>query len=186
MSTQSVSTLPLPLGIYTVDPSHSAVFFQVRHLGLANVRGSLKKFDATLTMGPNFEDVEVSATIDLSSIDTNQDDRDAHLLSSDFFNADSHPDMTFHSTRITPAHQDGYEMVGDLTVNGVTQAAKLAVDFNGVETLPSDGKQRVGFTATSEIRRADYGIDLNVPLGMGKLAIGEVVKVEIEAEFIIP
>jgi polyisoprenoid-binding protein YceI len=186
MSTQSVSTLSLPVGTYTVDPSHSGVFFQVRHLGLANVRGSFKTFDATLAMGPSFEDVEVTATIDLSSIDTNQPDRDAHLLSSDFFNANDHPHMTFRSTRITPAHEDRYEMVGDLTVNGVTQPAHLAVDFNGLETLPSDGKERVGFTATGQIRRADYGIDLNVPLGMGKVAIGEVVKVEIEIEFIVP
>jgi polyisoprenoid-binding protein YceI len=186
MSSQAVSTLPLPAGTYVLDPNHSGVFFQVRHLGLANVRGRFKTFDATLNVGRDLADVEVTATIDLSSVDTNQADRDAHLLSNDFFYADRHPQMTFRSILITPAHGDSYQMAGELTINGVTQLVTLSADFNGVETLPSDGKERAGFSATGQIRRADYGIDLNVPLGMGKVAIGEVVKIEIDIEFIAP
>jgi polyisoprenoid-binding protein YceI len=186
VSTQSLSAIPLPEGTYVLDPNHSGVFFQVRHLGLANVRGRFKSFDATLKVGSDFEDVAVTARIDLSSVDTNQADRDAHLLSSDFFNAYSHPRMTFSSTRITPAQGDSYEMAGDLTLNGITQPVTLAVEFNGVEALPSDGKERAGFSAICQIRRADFGVDLKVPLGMGKLAIGEVVKVDIDTEFIVP
>ena len=94
------TTLPLEAGTYDLDDKHAGVYFQVRHLGISNVRGMFKTFDATLTVGASLADVAVHATIDLASIETGQPDRDAHLLSTDFFDAENHPVMTFESTAV--------------------------------------------------------------------------------------
>src|SRR4051794_1486018 len=92
------NTTGLPRGTWTIDKNHSAILFSIRHLGLSNVRGRFDRFDATLVVGESLEDTKLTATVDLSSVDTNQPDRDAHLLSTDFFHADAHPTMTFVST----------------------------------------------------------------------------------------
>ena len=94
----STTALPLAAGEYELDPKHSSVHFQVRHLGLSNVRGTFKRFDASLSVGGDLEHVGVTATIDMASVDTNQPDRDEHLRSTDFFNADEHSEMGFRST----------------------------------------------------------------------------------------
>src|SRR5688572_29638427 len=95
-----VTTLPLTTGTYALDAAHSGVHFQVRHLGLSTVRGRFNTFDATLTIGDALDDVRVTATIDLASVDTNQPDRDTHLRSTDFFHADEHPEIAFRSTGV--------------------------------------------------------------------------------------
>jgi polyisoprenoid-binding protein YceI len=186
MTVTPTSTLPIAPGAYTLDRNHSGVFFQIRHLGLSNVRGIFKAFDAGLTVGTTLETVTVDATVDLASVDTNQPDRDAHLLGTDFFNAETHPTMTFRSTRIRPASDDGYALEGDLTINGVTRPVVFDVDFNGSEVFPGDGRTHVGFSASGEIRRADFGVDFNLPLGLGKVALGERVRVDIDVQFVAP
>jgi polyisoprenoid-binding protein YceI len=127
--------------------------------------------------------VAVVATIDLASVDTNQPDRDAHLLGTDFVSADLNPRITFVSTGVTGTDGD-YELAGDLTINGITRSVSLPVEFNGAEVHPADGKQHAGFYAATDINRNDFGIDFNMPLGMGKLALGEKVKVELELQFV--
>src|SRR5207248_10117353 len=102
----------LPHGPWTIDKNHSAISFSVRHLGLSNVRGRFDRFDATLVVGESLADTKVTATVDLSSVDTNQPDRDAHLLSTDFFHADAHPTMTFVSTEISGT-EGAYVMTGE-------------------------------------------------------------------------
>jgi polyisoprenoid-binding protein YceI len=181
----TTTTVPLALGTWTVDAAHSGIHFQVRHLGLNNVRGRFDRFDATLTVGERIEDTAIEATIDMASVDTNNADRDAHLLSTDFFNAEVHPTMTFRSTRVTPKGGDGYELLGDLTINGVTKPIGLDVEFNGSEVHPADGRRRAGFTATGTVHRNDFGVDFNMPLGVDKVALGDKIKVELDLQFAI-
>lgn len=181
----TTQTLPLETGSWNLDVNHSGVDFSVRHLGLSNVRGRFDTFDAGLVVGETLADTKVTADIDMASVDTNQPDRDAHLQSTDFFKADEHPTMTFRSTEITGEGSD-YEMTGDLTINGITNSVTFEVEFNGSEVHPGDGLVHAGFSATGEIRRNEFGIDFNMPLGMGKLALGEKVKVELELQFTAP
>src|SRR5690349_9205287 len=108
------SDLALAPGTYELDLNHSGVYFQIRHLGLSNVRGTFKQFDATMTIGASLDDSTVEATVDLASVDTNQPDRDVHLRSTDFFHADEHPQMSFRSTRISNVGGDEYELEGEL------------------------------------------------------------------------
>lgn len=180
-----ISDGPLTAGVWVLDPNHSAVTFKVRHLGLSNVRGRFNSFTSQLRVGASLDDTALDASIDITSIDTNQPERDAHLLSTDFFSADSHPTITFTSTSITGTG-DAYQAVGSLTINGITLPATLAVEFNGVEEFFGDGRQHAGFVATTVVNRDDFGIDFNMPLGLDKVALGQKISVEIDAQFVAP
>src|SRR6476659_5257339 len=126
--TTSLTTTSLPLapGVWAVDQSHSGVSFVVRHLGLSNVRGRFDKFDATLEVGSTLESVAVTAEIELASVATNNADRDAHLRSTDFFDTENQPVMTFRSTSVTGAGEN-YELAGDLTIAGITKPVTFDV-----------------------------------------------------------
>ena len=182
----TTTTLPLASGVWTFDPHHSGVHFKVRHLGLTNVRGRFNGVDATLVVGDDLASTHISATIDIASIDTNQPDRDAHLLGTDFFSADAHPTMTFTSTAIRETGGDEYEADGDLTINGITKQVTLSVEFGGAITHPGDGKLHAGFTATTQIVRDDFGIDFNMPLGVDKFALGKKIDIDIDVQFTAP
>jgi polyisoprenoid-binding protein YceI len=173
-------------GIWTLDPTHSGVYFKVRHLGLTNVRGRFNGVDAWLTVGEDLASTHFGATIDITSVDTNQADRDAHLRSTDFFSADEHPTMTFESSSIEEVGGGEYEAEGKLTINGITQPVRLAIEFGGTEVFPVDGSVRAGFVATTRIVRDDFGIDFNLPLGMDKFALGKRIDIEIDVEFVAP
>jgi polyisoprenoid-binding protein YceI len=162
------------------------VYFKVRHIGLSNVRGRFNRYDATLSVGETLADTRVEATIDMSSVDTNQPDRDAHLLGTDFFSADQHPLMTFRSTVIRAAGEDAYALGGELTLNGVTRPVTLDVEFHGVETFPVDGSTHAGFSATTTVNRDDFGVDFNAPLGMDRFALGKKIAVELDLQFVAP
>lgn len=178
--------LPLRTGTWPVDPSHSAVLFSIRHLGLAKVRGRFDRFDVTLDIGPTLADTRIEASIDMDSIDTNNDDRDAHLRSTDFFSTEIHPSMRFVSTRISGADAD-LRLDGLLTLNGITRPIALDVEFNGLEEFPGQNKRHVGFSASGSLRRSEYGIDFGMmPLGADKLALGDEVKIELDLEFVEP
>ncbi len=185
-SQSAATTLPLTTGIWRLDPNHSGVHFKVRHIGLTNVRGRFNHFDAVLTVGDDLDQTHVEATINMSSVDTNQPDRDAHLRSTDFFSADQHPTMEFRSTVLRVAGETEFELDGDLTINGITKPVTLAVEFTGIETFPGDGSTHAGFIATTHVTRDDYDIDFNMPLGMDKLALGKKIAVEIELQFVAP
>jgi polyisoprenoid-binding protein YceI len=181
----STSTLPLASGRWTLDKNHSGVFFVVRHLGLSNVRGRFDGFDATLDIGSSLDDVTVTADVELSSVDTNNADRDAHLRSTDFFDTDKNPVMTFRSTSITGEGAD-YELAGDLTIAGITKPVTFDVEFNGDEVFPGDQSTHAGFSATGQIRRSDFGIDFGIIPGAEKLMLGDKVKVELDLQFVAP
>ena len=186
MSETLTSTLPLTTGRWAVDPAHSGVEFTIRHLGISKVRGRFNNFDASLTVGESVSDTRVDAEIDLSSVDTNNEDRDNHLRTTDFFDVATHPTMTFASTGIRDDGDGEYVLGGDLTINGVSQPVELDVEFNGVETYPMDQKRHAGFSATGTISRGAFGVDFDVPLGVDKVAIGDKVKIELELQFVEP
>jgi polyisoprenoid-binding protein YceI len=182
----TVAEMGLAQGRWTLDAHHSAVSFSIRHLGLSRVRGRFERFAATLDVGGSPDETRISATIDMASVNTGQPDRDAHLRSTDFFSVEQHPEMRFISTALTGA-AEAWQLTGDLTLNGRTHPVTLAVEFNGAETFPGDGKQHVGFSAAGTLRRSMYGIEFGLmPLGAGKLALGDEVQVELEIQFVAP
>jgi polyisoprenoid-binding protein YceI len=185
--TAPVSTTELELtpGKWALDKNHSGIFFVVRHLGLSNVRGRFDAFEATLDIGARLEDVTITADVDLSSVDTNNADRDTHLRSTDFFGTDNHPVMTFRSTGVTGAGEN-YELAGNLTIAGVTKSVTLDVEFNGTEIFPADQSTHAGFSATGTIRRRDFGIDFGIIPGAEKLMLGDKIKVELDLQFVAP
>lgn len=183
-NTIDTSTLPLAPGHWKLDANHSAVSFVVRHLGLSNVRGRFDRFDATLDVGPTLADTAVQAEIDLSSVNTNNGDRDAHLRTSDFFDVETRPTMSFRSTEIAAAGED-YRLVGELTIAGITRPVTLDVEFNGTEVFPVDQATHAGFTATGEIRRSEFGIDFGLALGE-KVLLGDKVKIELDIQLVAP
>jgi len=165
-------------GIWNVDASHSEIGFSGRHLMVSKVRGQFKDFTAVVTIGEPFEQSTVKATVQMASIDTNGADRDAHLLSADFFDVENNPTMSFTSTKVTDV-----SLEGDLTIKGVTRAVTFDLDFGGVSADPWGGT-RAGFEATTEINRKDFGLSWNVALEAGGVLVGEKVKIALDVELI--
>jgi polyisoprenoid-binding protein YceI len=181
----STTTLPLAPGHWALDKNHSGVFFVVRHLGLSNVRGRFDEFEATLDIGPNLDEVSVTAEVALSSVDTNNADRDAHLRSTDFFDTEHHRVMAFRSTAIT-GDGENYELAGELTIAGITKPVTFAVEFNGTEVFPGNQSTHAGFSATGQIKRSDFGIDFGIFAGAEKIMLGDKVKIELDLQFVAP
>src|SRR6202171_5986493 len=171
-ATQTDASSPaLTPGRWPIDPTHSAITFAIRHLGLNKLRRRFRVFDVFLDIGPSASEFEVVANIDLASIDTSNLDRDAHLRSTDFFNVDQQPTMTFRSTRIEPA-DGGYTMTGDLTLNGITRSVTLDVESNGLVVVPADGRTHFGLSAVGELRRSEFDIEFGImPIGIDRLAL---------------
>lgn len=185
MTTISTSTLPLAVGTWTTDPSHTTVGFVVRHLGLSKVRGRFDGVTAQLVVGNDLVTSSVSAEIDLGTVKTGNADRDAHLASSDFFNAETNPTMEFHSTAISGEGEE-FTMVGDLTINGVTKQVELDVEFFGTSVFPADQSTRAGFSATGTISRGDFGVSFNAPIGADKVMISDKVSLELDVQLVAP
>jgi polyisoprenoid-binding protein YceI len=178
MTTTTDFSTDIVAGTWTIDASHSEVGFTVRHL-MSKVRGQFTKFDGSLTTGTTLEETRATATVDLNSIDTRDETRDGHLRSADFFDVENHGGMTFTTTSF-----DGTTAVGDLTIKGVTRPVELDVEFLGAGTDPWGGS-RLGFEATTEISRKDFGVDFNVPLDGGKLLIGDKVSIHLAVEAVL-
>lgn len=168
----------LTQGHWAVEPMHSEVGFTVRHLGLSKVRGRFNSFSGAVMVGADAANTTVTATVDLASVDTNNEQRDAHLASTDFFSVDQHPQMHFVSTTVTPT-----TLEGDLTLNGVTKSVVFDLDVHGVAV---DGYEttRAGFSATTTILRSDFGVDFNAPLGVDGMLIGDKVGIELEIQIV--
>jgi polyisoprenoid-binding protein YceI len=181
---RTTNELPLAPGRWAVDTNHSSIGFSIRHLGVSKVRGRFSRFEAEVDVGDTLETTRVVATIDVGSIDTANADRDAHVLSPDLVDVARRPTMTFRSTRIREAGSK-YEVDGELTLGDVTRPITLAVEFGGLESFPG-GPRHAGFEATTEIRRKDFGIDLAMPPGVSAVALGDVVKVELDFQLLEP
>ena len=172
--------LPLASGTWALDPAHSAVGFAIRHLGVSKVRGRFAAFEAALVVGADLAGTRVSATVDLASIDTGIADRDEHVRSAELLDVARRPTMAFRSTGIT-GDGDDWTLDGELTIGEVTRPLSLAVAFGGVEDY-FDGSRHAGFEATGELRRSDFGITF----GAGDLMLGDVVKLDLDLQFVEP
>ena len=169
----------LTSGTYTVDPSHSRIGFVARHAMVTKVRGSFNEFDATATVGERLEDSSVSVTIQTASIDTRNEQRDGHLRSNDFLAMEEYPEITFTSTEVRPTGPDSADVVGDLTIRGVTNSVTVPFQFEGAATDPF-GNLRVGFEGATTINRKDYGITWNAALETGGVLVSDKVVLEFE------
>jgi polyisoprenoid-binding protein YceI len=169
---------------YAVDTAHTTLEFVVRHLMITKVRGRFTAFDGRVELTPgNDVPVSVTATIDASSLDTREAQRDAHLRSADFFDVEKYPQLRFESTRIdgTP---DDFRIDGKLTIHGVTREVTLAATFEGRTNDPWGGT-RVGYSAHATIDRKDYGLAWNAALESGGVVVGEQVRIELNVEAIL-
>ncbi len=172
MSELTVTAAPgLEAGTWAVDPTHSEISFTVRHL-MSKVRGVFREFEGEIVVADDPLASSASARIQLASVDTGTAQRDDHLRSSDFFSVGTQPVMTFTSSALRPTSNDGFTLVGDLTVNAVTRPVELAVEVLGVE-VNGYGQTIAGFEATGELNRKDFGIDWNMPLDSGRLMVGD-------------
>ncbi len=170
---------PTP-GTYDIDGAHTHIGFSVRHLMVSKVRGSFTRFGGTIVIADDPLQSSVEATIDASSIETGDPNRDGHLKSADFFEVEQYPEFTFTSTALKPSGGD-YVLTGDLTIHGVTNSVDLDLEFNGASNDANFGS-RIGFTATTEISRKDFGVDISMPMDGGGVVVGDKIKLELEVE----
>jgi polyisoprenoid-binding protein YceI len=175
----TTATTLVPTGTYTVDPSHSRVEFAVKHLGIATVKGSFGGFEGTLELDGDRSSARAYGTVDAASLDTGDDKRDAHLRSPDFFETDRHSQLSFSSAAIRALDEDRFEIVGDLTIRGVTREIVLRAEIQGVETDPW-GNERVALEVRGELNRGDFGLTWNQVLGSGNLLVSEKVKLGLD------
>jgi polyisoprenoid-binding protein YceI len=166
---------------YAVDRAHSAVEFAVRHLMISKVRGRFAQFEGQITLDPGGDlPVAVNAAIDAASVDTGEEQRDAHLRSADFLETEKYPRITFASTRIEGSPDD-FTIYGDLTIHGVTRRVALKANFEGSGSDPWGG-QRIAYGAHTTISRKDFGLTWNAALETGGVVIGDDVRIELSVE----
>ncbi|MER7516434.1 YceI family protein [Streptomyces sp. NPDC126499] len=185
-SASAVATLPVDpalaalTGTYTIDPAHSSIGFTVRHAMVTNVRGSFAEHEGTLELNGS-DPAASSASIDvkIASIDTGIADRDGHLRSGDFFDAERFPLMTFRSTKAEQLGGDLYRVTGDLTIKDVTKPLSIDLEFNGVAT-DVYGNERVGFEGSAEILRSEWGLTWNAALETGGVMVSDKVKLNFD------
>lgn len=171
-------------GDYTIDPTHSRIGFVARHAMVTKVRGSFNEF-----VGSGHFDAEnpaasnLSLTIEASSIDTRNADRDGHLRSNDFFDMETYPQITFVSTAVEAVDAENFQVTGDLTIKGVTKSVTVDFEFTGSATDPF-GNHRVGFEGSTTVNRKDWGVNWNAALEAGGVLVSEKVTLEFEVSAI--
>jgi polyisoprenoid-binding protein YceI len=182
VSTRAVNGLTLPsTGTFVLDKSHTEVGFIARHLMVSKVRGRFTDFEGTIVVADDPSESSVEVIIQAASINTNDENRDKHVRTNDFLSTDEFPALTFRSTKVELSSGGDWKVNGDLTVRGVTRPIVLDVQFEGVIQDPW-GNQRLGFTASGEIDRNDFGVSFNAVLETGGFVVSPKVKLEIEAE----
>ncbi len=170
---------------WVIDPTHSELLFKVKHLMITNVKGEFRNFTGEITTkGEDFTNAKVVASVDSSSVFTNNDDRDTHLKSGDFFNVEEFDKITFEGTSFEKKSDDEYTLKGNLTIIGNTKEVSLAVDFGGIATDPW-GNKKAGFSITGKINRKDWGLNWNAALEAGGVLVSDEVKISAELQFIV-
>ncbi len=167
-------------GAWVIDPTHSEVGFSVRHLAISKVKGKFEKFDASFVTAENPLESSVKATAEVASVNTNEPNRDGHLRTGDFFAAEEHPELSFVSTG---AREDGGDFLvdGDLTMRGVTKPVTFKFEFGGFGE-DAYGNYKAGFTATTVVKREDFGLTWNAPLEKGGLLLGSDVTISLDVQ----
>lgn len=182
--TTSISTIPgYRAGTWQIDATHSDVSFSVRHLMVSKVRGSFTEFEGTIVTATEPTDSTVTASIALNSIDTRNEQRDNHIRSADFFDVAQHPTMTYRSTSLS-ANGENWTLDGELSLHGVTRRVPLSLELNGFTADPYGG-QRVGFSASAELNRRDFGVDISMPMDGGGVVVGDKITVTLEIEAVL-
>ena len=184
--TQTATNATVPgyvAGTWTIDALHSEVGFSVRHMMVSKVRGKFTKFAGEIVTADNVYDSSVTAEIDLSSIDTGNEQRDAHIRSADFFEVETYPTMTYRSTGVR-RHRDGFILDGKLTLKGVTKDVPLSLELNGFGPDPYGGT-RAGFTAIAEINRRDFGVNFTAVMETGGAVVSDKVTIQLEIEAVL-
>ncbi|WP_283635489.1 YceI family protein [Aquaticitalea lipolytica] len=167
---------------WVLDPTHSEITFKVKHLMISNVKGAFKTFDASID-GEDFRTSNFNVTIDTGSISTNNDDRDAHLKSPDFFEVEKYPEITFVSTSLKKVDDNEFKLIGDLTIKGTTKEIELDTEFGGFMKDPY-GNEKAGFSINGKLNRKDFGLNWNAALEAGGVMVGNEIKVNAEVQFV--
>lgn len=167
---------------WVLDPTHSEIFFKVKHLMITNVKGTFGSFNASID-GEDFSKSPIAVTIDVNSISTNNADRDAHLKSGDFFETEQHPEINFVSKSFDSKGGDEYKLSGDLTIKGITKPITLDVEFGGTNKDPW-GNEKAGFEVKGKFNRSEFGLNWNSALETGGLLVSDEVKLEASVQFV--
>lgn len=168
---------------WIVDPTHSEVQFKVKHLVISTVTGTFKSFAGSLEADDeDFNNAEIEFTLDVNSVDTNQADRDGHLKSAEFFDAEKYPQISFRSSSFEKVGENEYELTGDLTVKDVTKPIKLTAGYGGSAT-DFYGNLKAGFEVTGKINRKQFGLTWDGITEAGAIVVGEEVKLNINLQF---
>ena len=169
---------------WLLDPAHSELTFKIKHLMISNVSGAFKNFSAEVeTEEADFSKATISLTAEMNSISTNNEQRDAHLRSTDFFDVEKFPQLKFTSTGIEQTGSESFNLHGNLTLKGVTKPVKLNMEFNGIVN-DLQGYEKAGFMVSGIMDRQDWGINLNMSLETGGLMLGRDVRIQSELQFI--
>ena len=169
---------------WTLDPTHSEIIFKVKHLMITNVKGEFRKFKAEVNSnGSDFSKASISATIDATSIFTNEDARDGHLKGADFFDVENHPELTFTGTSFNKIDDENYQLKGILTIKGISKEIALDVEFGGINKDPW-GNEKAGFSLNGKINRKDWGLNWNAALETGGVLVSDEVKISAEVQFV--
>ncbi|HEY8466574.1 MAG TPA: YceI family protein [Solirubrobacterales bacterium] len=183
MTTSASTKTVIPAGTWKIDPAHSKAGFAVKHMGVSTVRGEFREFEGTIEVGESLDDARAYGTAKVESIDTGVADRDAHLRSPDFFDAENNPEIRFESKRFEATGEDTFKVVGDLTMNGVTREVELDAEVTGVgENM--EGEQLLGLEATGVVSRKDFQMKFNAVLGTGNAVVADKVKLQLDLEAI--
>jgi len=169
---------------WALDPTHSELSFKIRHLMISNVSGSFTKFNVrSESTGDDFSTAKIVADIEVSSINTNNTQRDEHLKNADFFEIEKYPRITFRSTKVERAEGEVFDLYGDLTIKNITHPVKLTVEHSG-QAKDSWGNIKAGFTINGKINRKNWGITYNAALETGGFALGDEVKITAEVQLV--
>lgn len=169
---------------WAIDPTHSEVQFKVKHLMISKVTGHFQKFDATIEKeGDDLSTAKVKFSAEISSISTNNEQRDGHLRSGDFFDAENHPQLTFISSKLEKINADNYKLSGILTMRGVSKNIVLDVEYGGTIQDPW-GNTRLGFTVSGKVNRKEFGVSFSMVSETGGVVLGDEVSIHAQAEFV--
>ncbi|GAB2786937.1 YceI family protein [Rhabdobacter roseus] len=172
--------------VWSVDPTHSEIQFKVKHLVISTVTGYFRQFEGTVeTEGEDFETAKIQFSADVTSVDTNMEQRDQHLRSADFFDAEKYPKLSFTSTNVTKTGEDTYKILGDLTIKDVTKPVELKAEYGG-SMVDFYGNHKAGFELTGKINRKEFGLSWHAVTEAGGIVVADDVKLAINVQVAKP
>lgn len=169
---------------WVIDHAHSEIGFSVRHMMISNVKGTFQEYDASIyTVGDDFSTAEFDFWMNPASLETNNEQRNTHLRSADFFDVEHHKEITFRSNTIEKTGDETYELWGNLTIRGITKKIKLEVEYGGMHKDPG-GNTKAGFSITGKVNRKDWNLNWNTSLEAGGVLVGETVNIRCEVQLL--